>query len=79
MPLTGCSNFCIDPPLLVYADTFLREGVLIGVEQEVELSPRGHRNHEGPLQKPLSCAVASDVLHKPFHVCPEVLHVCHSR
>lgn len=72
-------NFCIIPPLLVDADTFLHEGVLVGIEQEVELSSRGHWNHEGPLQKLLNCAVASYILHEPFHIRPEVLHVRHSR
>ena len=74
-----CLNFCFNLPLLVCADTFLHEGVRIGIEQEVELSPRGHRDHEGLFQKLLSCAVASYALHEPFHVCSEVLHVCHSR
>ena len=69
----------MNQPVLVDADTFLHERVLVGIEQEVELSPRGHRNPEGPLQKLLHRAVASDVLHKPFHVRSEVLHVGHSR
>ncbi len=63
----------------MYADAFLHEGVLIGIEQEVELLPCGYRNSERLLQKLLDCAVASYILHKPLYVCPEVLHVCHSR
>lgn len=67
-----------DPPLLMRADAFLHEGVLVGIEQEVELPPRGHGDQEGPLQEVLSRAVASHTLHEPPHVRAEVLHVCHS-
>lgn len=70
--------FCTNPPLLVYADPFLHEGVLIGVEQEVEFPPHGHGNLEGLLQKLLSRAVACYALHETLHIRPEVLHVRHS-
>lgn len=69
--------FCKILPFLVYADAFLREGILIGIEQEVELPPCGHRDHESLFQKLLNCAVASDIGHKLLHICPEVLHICH--
>lgn len=61
----------------MYADAFLREGILIGIEQEVELPPCGHGDHERLFQKLLNCAVASDIGHKLLHICPEVLHICH--
>lgn len=61
------------------ADAFLHQGVLIGIEQEVELPPRGHLDREGFLQKLFSAAVTSYILHKPLHIGPEVLHISHSR
>lgn len=70
--------FWTNSPLLVYADTFLHEGVFVGIEQEVELPPGGHGNQESPYQEFLCCAVASYVLYKPLHICSEVFHICHS-
>lgn len=72
-------NLHVSSPLLVNADAFLHERVLIGIEQEIELPSRGHFDHEGFLQKLFSAAVAAYILYKPLHICPEVLHVCHSR
>lgn len=73
-----CKIVLAASPLLVDADPFLHEWDLVSFEEEVEFSPRGNRNQEGSFQKILSRAVASHILHKPFHVCPEIFHICNS-
>lgn len=73
-----CANVCVNPPLLVDADTFLHERFCVGIKQKVEVSPCGNWNLKGASQKLLCRAVSLNILHEAFHVCSEVLYIGHS-